>query len=183
MPNPEKISKQEIIENLSLLRTIVSRKVELNSYDFGLCPFHKELTPSFSIYSGLDRARYHCFGCGATGDIFNYVQRISNLNFKEAHERIILLIKSSGLIISPFSAEGRAHDPQREEQINSSDTNYCFTKCENYLSFKIDYELLLEENHSLRESLNLPDFQPENEKTEPNLNFKSNTSHNKLQLS
>src|SRR3954471_11187300 len=51
----------------------------------GLCPFHKEKSPSFSVHA--TRQFYHCFGCGASGDVFSFVQKIENLTFPEAIRR------------------------------------------------------------------------------------------------
>jgi|tagenome__1003787_1003787.scaffolds.fasta_scaffold20987960_6 DNA primase len=48
----------------------------------GLCPFHKEKTPSFSVHA--TKQFFHCFGCGASGDIFSFVQKIENITFPEA---------------------------------------------------------------------------------------------------
>jgi DNA primase len=48
----------------------------------GLCPFHQEKTPSFSVHAG--RQFYHCFGCGQSGDVFSFVQKVENLSFPEA---------------------------------------------------------------------------------------------------
>jgi len=48
----------------------------------GLCPFHSEKTPSFTVDE--DKQLYHCFGCGAGGDIFTLVMEKENLNFPEA---------------------------------------------------------------------------------------------------
>jgi DNA primase len=48
----------------------------------GLCPFHSEKTPSFSVHS--TRQFYHCFGCGASGDVFAFVQKVENITFPEA---------------------------------------------------------------------------------------------------
>src|SRR5438105_15673332 len=48
----------------------------------GLCPFHQEKTPSFSVHA--TRQFYHCFGCGASGDVFSFVQKLENLTFIEA---------------------------------------------------------------------------------------------------
>jgi DNA primase len=48
----------------------------------GLCPFHGEKTASFSVHS--TRQFYHCFGCGVSGDVFSFVQKIENLTFPEA---------------------------------------------------------------------------------------------------
>ena len=48
----------------------------------GLCPFHQEKTPSFSVHA--TRQFFHCFGCGTSGDVFNFVQKIENITFPEA---------------------------------------------------------------------------------------------------
>jgi DNA primase len=48
----------------------------------GLCPFHKEKSPSFSVHAV--RQFYHCFGCGVSGDVFSFVQKIENVTFPEA---------------------------------------------------------------------------------------------------
>lgn len=52
----------------------------------GSCPFHKEKTPSFIV--SPDIQRYKCFGCGKSGDIFNFVQEIENIDFPEALEKL-----------------------------------------------------------------------------------------------
>lgn len=51
---------------------------------FGLCPFHNEKTPSFSVSS--DKQIYHCFGCGKGGGVINFIMEIEGLNFPEAVE-------------------------------------------------------------------------------------------------
>ena len=48
----------------------------------GLCPFHKEKSPSFSVHAV--RQFYHCFGCGESGDVFSFVGKIENVGFPEA---------------------------------------------------------------------------------------------------
>jgi DNA primase len=48
----------------------------------GLCPFHNEKTPSFSVHA--TRQFYHCFGCGVSGDVFSFIQKIENITFPEA---------------------------------------------------------------------------------------------------
>ena len=57
------------------------RKAGAQNYS-GLCPFHKEKTPSFSVHAG--RQFYHCFGCGQSGDVFSFVQKLENIGFPEA---------------------------------------------------------------------------------------------------
>ncbi len=48
----------------------------------GLCPFHKEKTPSFSV--NPDRQIFHCFGCGEGGNVFTFIQKIENVSFPES---------------------------------------------------------------------------------------------------
>jgi DNA primase len=57
------------------------RKTGAQNYS-GLCPFHNEKTPSFSVHA--TRQFFHCFGCGASGDVFSFVQKIENITFPEA---------------------------------------------------------------------------------------------------
>jgi len=57
------------------------RKAGASNYS-GLCPFHKEKSPSFSVHAV--RQFYHCFGCQASGDVFSFVGKIENISFPEA---------------------------------------------------------------------------------------------------
>ncbi|HYB53062.1 MAG TPA: CHC2 zinc finger domain-containing protein, partial [Thermoanaerobaculia bacterium] len=52
----------------------------------GLCPFHNERTPSFTV--DRDKGLYHCFGCGAGGDVIHFVRQIDRLDFPEAVEAL-----------------------------------------------------------------------------------------------
>jgi len=52
----------------------------------GLCPFHQEKTPSFAVHPG--KQIFHCFGCGAGGDVFKFIMLIENVTFPEALERL-----------------------------------------------------------------------------------------------
>jgi DNA primase len=62
----------------------------------GLCPFHPEKTPSFMVSS--PKQIFHCFGCGAGGDIFGFIMKYENLTFPEALE---LLAKRAGVELKP----------------------------------------------------------------------------------
>src|SRR5437016_3183194 len=48
----------------------------------GLCPFHQEKTPSFSVHA--TRQFFHCFGCGVSGDVFAFIMRVENITFPES---------------------------------------------------------------------------------------------------
>src|SRR4051794_3036339 len=49
----------------------------------GLCPFHKDSDPSFKVYAGPTDPHYHCYGCGAHGDVFDFLMRAQNRTFKD----------------------------------------------------------------------------------------------------
>ena len=72
---------------------------------FGLCPFHNENTPSFSV-SG-NRQIYHCFGCGAGGNVITFLMEYENYTFREALE---VLARRAGIELpkQEMSAEDRA---------------------------------------------------------------------------
>ena len=52
----------------------------------GLCPFHNDKTPSMSVHPA--RQTYHCFACGASGDVFSFVMEYDRLDFPEAVEQL-----------------------------------------------------------------------------------------------
>jgi DNA primase len=73
----------------------------------GLCPFHTERTPSFYVSPSLNR--FHCFGCGASGDAFSFLMRIEGLSFREALQR---LAARAGIELRP---ELTAQSEERDE--------------------------------------------------------------------
>ncbi|NBV28732.1 DNA primase [bacterium] len=70
---------------VDLVGQIVSLKKTGKGYT-GLCPFHKEKTPSFHVYEGPDR--FYCFGCHIHGDILSFIQKYYNASFPEALKRL-----------------------------------------------------------------------------------------------
>ncbi|MGL9718592.1 MAG: DNA primase [Wolbachia sp.] len=79
----------DIIKSRLLLSDIVGKKVRLTKSGgnfVGLCPFHNEKTPSFFVSN--TRGSYHCFGCSAHGDVFEFISQTEGLSFKEALERL-----------------------------------------------------------------------------------------------
>lgn len=78
-------SDAENIKEKLPIEEIISSYVELKKagkYLKGLCPFHNEKTPSFTV--SVDRNTFHCFGCGKHGDIFSFVQDYEGIEFQEA---------------------------------------------------------------------------------------------------
>jgi DNA primase len=73
----------------------------------GLCPFHSEKTPSFSVHAA--RQFFHCFGCGASGDVFSFVQKIENITFPEA-VRAVAQKLAIALPKASYSSPGEARE-------------------------------------------------------------------------
>jgi DNA primase len=82
------------------------RKSGAQNYS-GLCPFHKEKSPSFSVH--VARQFYHCFGCQASGDVFSFVQKIENITFPEA-VRAVAQKLGVPMPKQAFSTEAEAKD-------------------------------------------------------------------------
>jgi DNA primase len=82
------------------------RKSGAQNYS-GLCPFHKEKSPSFSVHAA--RQFYHCFGCQASGDVFSFVQKIENITFPEA-VRAVAQKLGVPMPKQAFSTEAEAKD-------------------------------------------------------------------------
>jgi len=89
---------------------------------FGLCPFHNEKSPSFSV--SPDKQIFHCFGCGVGGNVITFISKIEGLGFKEAVEN--LAERANIVLPKDFSKE----DTQKEElkskvyKVNSFTADY-----------------------------------------------------------
>ena len=74
----ELMARSDIVDVVSGYVTLTRHGSNL----FGLCPFHSEKTPSFSV--APDKQMYHCFGCKKGGDVINFIMDIEGLTFPEA---------------------------------------------------------------------------------------------------
>ena len=76
----------------------------------GLCPFHEERMPSFSV--NAEHKLYHCFGCGASGDSIGFVQETEGLDFKQAIEALAerYNVELKREQEDPAAERGRRHD-------------------------------------------------------------------------
>ena len=95
-----KISKEKIeeIKVKNNIHDVISKYVKLTSKGgnlIGLCPFHNEKTPSFTVYPEKDS--FYCFGCGIGGDIIEFIQRIEKIDYISA---VKLLAERSGVKIT-----------------------------------------------------------------------------------
>ncbi|MBI3891764.1 MAG: DNA primase [Candidatus Wallbacteria bacterium] len=80
----------------------------------GLCPFHNEKTPSFTVHAG--KRIFHCFGCGTGGNVFTFLMRIQNIAFPAAVEKLATQV---GIDLTPYKGRSdldfnRAHDLMRD---------------------------------------------------------------------
>ena len=90
---------QQIRDNNDI-ESVISSYIDLKRRGknlVGLCPFHNEKTPSFTVYP--ETASYYCFGCGAGGEVINFIRNIENLDFTEA---VKLLADRAGLKLPEY---------------------------------------------------------------------------------
>jgi DNA primase len=78
----EKIDQiRQAVDIVEIISDYVQLKKQGRNY-FGLCPFHGESTPSFSV--SVDKQIFHCFGCGAGGNVFSFLMELEGISFQEA---------------------------------------------------------------------------------------------------
>jgi DNA primase len=102
----------EEVRNASDVARIIGRFVRLRKRGknhVGLCPFHDEKTPSFNV--SQERQMFYCFGCGAGGDVFEFMMRHENMGFAEA---VVELAKDANLKI-PVRTRGQ-HEQEKQAE-------------------------------------------------------------------
>ncbi len=93
--------EQSVIEEIKFrnnIEDVISQYVTLKragSNLVGLCPFHSEKSPSFTVFSG--EGNFYCFGCGVGGDVITFVRRVENLDYRSALE---FLAKRVGITVT-----------------------------------------------------------------------------------
>ena len=122
---------EEVIEEVRMRNDIVdviSGYVKLQrkgSNYFGLCPFHNEKSPSFSVSPG--KQMYYCFGCGAGGNVITFIMEYENYSFTEA---LNLLAERAGVALpkQEYSPEARAQEDLKKNllEINKLAANYFY---------------------------------------------------------
>lgn len=122
---------EETVEEVRMKNDIVdiiSGYVKLQkkgSSHFGLCPFHSEKSPSFSVSPG--KQMYYCFGCGAGGNVITFVMEYENYSFSEA---LKMLADRAGVDLpkAEYSKEARAQADLRSTllEINKLAANYFY---------------------------------------------------------
>ena len=113
---------QSVIEELKRrcpIEDVISSYVTLKragSNHNGLCPFHSEKTPSFTVFSAT--SSFYCFGCGAGGDVISFIMRAENLEYRDALE---FLAKRAGIALPDDGAQGeRSVSRKRLYEMNTA---------------------------------------------------------------
>ena len=110
----------EIIEEVKQSNDIVeviSQYVHLKRSGrnfFGLCPFHNEKSPSFSV--SPDKQIFHCFGCGVGGNVITFIGKIEGIGFKESIEALGKAIGNYG----QFLVDTATNIERVQDEIRSS---------------------------------------------------------------
>ncbi len=116
-PMPTEDFKETVKQQADIVRIIGDyiklKKAGAQNYS-GLCPFHGEKTPSFSVHA--TRQFYHCFGCGVSGDVFSFVQKVENVTFPEA---IRLVAQKLGIPLpkTTYSSPAEAKEAKLRAQL------------------------------------------------------------------
>ncbi|MHB8217112.1 MAG: DNA primase [Candidatus Sulfotelmatobacter sp.] len=114
---PAQDFKETVKQQADIVRIIGDyiklKKAGAQNYS-GLCPFHGEKTPSFSVHA--TRQFYHCFGCGLSGDVFSFVQKIENISFPES---VRLVAQKLGIPLpkATYSSPGEAKEAKLRGQL------------------------------------------------------------------
>ena len=116
---------QELVERNDIV-DVVGSYVRLTkrsgSNQFGLCPFHSEKTPSFSV--SPDKQIYHCFGCGKGGGVINFIMEIESLTFPEAVE---FLAKRVGMAMPEQEDNREAKKRRRMLELNRDAAKFFYS--------------------------------------------------------
>lgn len=108
----EKIDQiRQSVDIVEIISDYVQLKKQGRNY-FGLCPFHGESTPSFSV--SVDKQIFHCFGCGAGGNVFSFLMELEGISFQEA--AIKLAAKANIDLQLNFSLLGKEKKTSKEFQ-------------------------------------------------------------------
>src|SRR3989304_10496122 len=105
---------QDIKQRLTILAVLQHYGLKTNKHDMLCCPFHEEKKPSLKVYPKTDS--FHCFGCGKTGDVIEFIQLKEKCNKHEAILKATAMINPNDITPrEPVKPEGEA--PTREGRI------------------------------------------------------------------
>lgn len=124
MPKFSESFLSEVAERNSI-EDVISQYVSLSKRSganlFGLCPFHNEKTPSFSVSPA--KQIYHCFGCGKGGGVINFIMEMENLSFPESVE---FLAKRVGMAIPEAEEDAESRKRERIYALNKDAARFFY---------------------------------------------------------
>ena len=116
----ELVDRSDIVDVVS---SYVRLGKKSGSNMFGLCPFHSEKTPSFSV--SPDKQIYHCFGCGKGGGVINFIMEVENLNFPEAVE---FLARRAGMPVPEQTNDRESQKKARMLALNKEAARFFYAQ-------------------------------------------------------
>ena len=123
MPFPEKFI-DELVDRNDIV-DVVSGYVRLSkrsgANQFGLCPFHSEKTPSFSV--NAEKQIYHCFGCGKGGSVINFIMEIENLGYRDA---VAFLARRAGMAMPQEQEDAESRKRARMLALNKDAARFFY---------------------------------------------------------
>ncbi len=123
MAFPEKFL-DELVDRSDIV-DVVSSYVRLSkrsgANQFGLCPFHSEKTPSFSV--NAEKQIYHCFGCGKGGGVINFIMDIENLGYRDA---VAFLARRAGMTMPEEQSDGESKKRARMLSLNKDAARFFY---------------------------------------------------------
>lgn len=118
------------VDIVDIISGYVQLKKQGRNY-FGLCPFHNEKSPSFSV--SPDKQIFHCFGCGIGGNVYTFMMEIEGYNFPEA---VSYLGEKVGINVPRFENQNKQHHDQTDQLYHGMDL---LTKFYHHLLTKTPY--------------------------------------------
>ncbi|MEH7254745.1 CHC2 zinc finger domain-containing protein, partial [Neobacillus niacini] len=113
----EKINQiRQSVDIVELISEYVQLKKQGRNY-FGLCPFHGENSPSFSVSS--DKQIYHCFGCGAGGNVFSFLMELEGITFLEAAVKLAEKANIDLQVNISVNGKGKSISPELQSMLDA----------------------------------------------------------------
>ncbi|MDF2787752.1 MAG: primase [Neobacillus sp.] len=113
----EKINQiRQAVDIVEIISEYIQLKKQGRNY-FGLCPFHGENSPSFSVSS--DKQIYHCFGCGAGGNVFSFLMELEGISFLEAAIKLAEKANIDLQVNFSVNGKGKSVSPELQKMLDA----------------------------------------------------------------
>lgn len=132
------MNKEYINNNTSIIKLAKLWGLNVSSNNMIRCPFHDDATPSMKLYK--ESSSFYCFGCQLGGDIFDFVQKVKNCDFRTAKEIVFKIFKLDLKMVNHIPVRYRPINPTCNNGISSDEFDYSRFK-DIYTSFLASLEL------------------------------------------